>query len=113
MATTLSTAIVVVYFARTLARVEPGFSPRSLNRTLGRSLLAILPATLAFGLPIWAGVLEGDTLQGLGVLVVVGVAGLSSYYALARRLGVQEVGEIVAFGKASLLRLVSTLRSRA
>jgi putative peptidoglycan lipid II flippase len=109
LATTLSTALVVAFFAWSLARAEPSFAPRSLNRTFTKSLLAILPSALLFGIPIWAGAFGGGTVEGLVLLVVIGVAGLTSYYALARRLGLREVAEIAAFGMDSLRRLAARL----
>jgi hypothetical protein len=75
-------------------------------------VLAILPATLVFGIPIWAGLVQGGLIEGLIVLGVVGVAGLASYYAIARRLGIDEIDAIVWFARDSLLRFLARLGVR-
>jgi putative peptidoglycan lipid II flippase len=110
LATTLSTAVVVVFFGQRLGQAEPAFSMRPLGGTFVRASLATLPSVLVFGIPIWAGVIEGGLVERVLLLVVVGVAGLSSYYAIAQRLGLEELGSIVGFAKDSLRRLLARLR---
>ncbi len=112
LATTLVSVVMVVYFSHRLARAEPAFHPRVLGGTFARASLAILPIAIVFGIPIWAGVVDGDLAQRVALLAVVGVAGLTWYYGIARRLGLQEADAIVAFGKGTLRRVVGRLLIR-
>ena len=112
LGTTLVSIVMVVFFSHRLARAEPAFKPRVLGRTFARASLAILPSAIAFGIPIWAGVVAGDLATRLAILVVAGVAGLTSYYGIARRLGLHEASAIIAFGKDTLRRVVGRLPVR-
>ncbi len=112
VAASLVSVVVVLFQGHQLKRAEPDLSLRPVWRTFFRSSLAILPSALVFGLPIWAGVIDGDLAQRMVVLIVVGVAGLTSYYGIARRLGLQEASSIVAFGKSTLRRVVARLPIR-
>lgn len=112
LATTIISIVMVAFFGLILARAEPSLSLRLLGRTFIRAALAILPAVLAFGVPIWAGLVHGDLVVRVLILAATGVAGLSSYYVLARRLGLEEAGAIVAFGTDSLGRLLARILSR-
>ena len=107
LATTGVSVVMVIYLARRLARDEPTLSLGSLNRTFLKALVAISPSALVFGIPIWAGVVQGDTAFRLVVLAVVGVAGLSSYVVIARWIGLRQAAAIVAFGKDSLRRILA------
>lgn len=116
MATTLSSIIVLTIQTRRLSRLEPDLSLAAIWQTLLRSMLAILPSVLAFGIPIWAGILDGDLAMRVVILVVAGVAGLTTYYHLARRFGVKEAGTIIAFGTSTVryaLRRLAVLTSRS
>ncbi len=106
IATTVVSVVVVAFLSRMLVRFEPTFSLRLVWRTFLKACLAILPGALVFGVPIWAGVINGDLAQRVVILVTVGVAGLTSYYGIARRLGLEEAGSIVAFGKDTLRRIL-------
>jgi O-antigen/teichoic acid export membrane protein len=110
LATTIVSVVVIIYMGYRVARLEPDVSLRPVWRTLAKASLASLPGALLFGIPIWTGLLDGDFLQRVALLAVVGVAGLSSYYALARRLGLDEASAILAFGKSTLRRAVGRFR---
>ena len=111
LATTIVSVVMVVFFGRMLMRVEPTFSSRQLGRTFVKASLAILPSALVFGIPIWAGVVGHDLVQRVLVLVVVGTTGLSSYYAIARRIGLDEARSIAAFAKDTLRRMLTRRRA--
>ncbi len=113
LATTVVSVIMVGFFTRMLKRVEPTFSPGRLGRVFFRATLAILPSALVFGIPVWAGIVGDDLAQRVVVLVVVGTAGLSSYYAIARRLGLDEARSIAAFVKDTLRRVLRRTRESA
>jgi putative peptidoglycan lipid II flippase len=112
LATTLATAVVVLYFGHRLGQVEPAFSLGSLYRVLFRASVAILPSALIFGIPIWGGFIQGGLLENVVVLAVAGVAGLWSYYLIARLVELQEVDSIVGFGRSSLAQVVARVRAR-
>ena len=105
LATTLVSVVMVAYFGFMLKRVEPTFSPRRLGPTFVKALLAILPSVLVFGIPIWAGVVGKDLVWRVLVLAVVGAVGLSSYFAIARHIGLGEASAIAAFGRNTLRRI--------
>jgi putative peptidoglycan lipid II flippase len=105
LATVVVSIVVNLFLGRQLMRLEPSLSARRFWRTSGRSLAAILPSAIIVGVPIWAGWIEGGFVLRVAVLLVAGVAGLGSYYLLARRLGVEEVTSIVAFGLGTLRRV--------
>ena len=76
-------------------------------RRVIRASLAILPSVVVFGLPIWAGIAGDDLIVRVVVLVTTGVAGLTPYYRLARRLGLEEAQAIAAFGVNTMRRAYS------
>lgn len=112
LATSLVSVVMVLYFSYRLTRIEPSYSPWRVWRAFVRASLASLPSAVAFGLPIWAGLVEGGLLVRFSTLVFVGVAGLSTYYVLARRLGLQEAASIIAFARNTLKRIVRSVPNR-
>ena len=115
MASVIVSVGVVAFLGNRLARLEPSLSPGRIWRTFLLGALSILPSALVFGILIWARVLDGDLGQRVALLITAGVAGLSSYYAIARRLGLREVDSIISFGLDTARRnpaaLVSMERS--
>lgn len=105
LATVVVSVVVNLFLGRQLARMESSLSARRFWQTFTRAGLAILPGALIAGIPIWAGWVDGGFVQRVAALIVAGVAGLASYYVLARRLGLDEVGSIVAFGASALRRV--------
>lgn len=104
-ASVVVSVLVVIFMGDRFVRLEPTFSPRLIWRTFMKASFAIMPSTLVFGLPIWFGIIGSDFGLQVVVLVTVGVAGLTSYYAIARRLGLTEADSIITFAK-STVRLV-------
>lgn len=109
LATSFVSVVMVVYFSYRLTRIESAFSSSRIARVFLRASLAIMPSALVFGLPIWAGAVQGGLEVRITVLVVVGVAGLTTYYGLARRLGLGEAASIVAFARNTGTRFVARL----
>ncbi len=109
VATTISSIAVLVVMANLLSRLEPSLSLLVVWRTLLKASLAILPSMLVFGVPVWAGVIDGDLGFRVVVLAVAGVVGLLSYYRIARRLGLEEAGLIMAFGTNTVRRIYHRL----
>jgi putative peptidoglycan lipid II flippase len=102
MATTVASVVTFIFMGRLLSRLEPALSLLAVWRTLVRSSFAILPSMVVFGVPIWAGVAGSETSVRVITLVVLAVAGLATYYGIARRLGLQEADAIMAFGTSTL-----------
>ncbi len=107
LAVSFVSIVVVAFQGYRLKRIEADLSFRQVWRTFVRSSLAILPSALVFGIPIWAGVIDGDLVQRVVLLVVVGVVGLATSYPIARRLCLQGASSIVAFGRSTLRRALS------
>ena len=63
MAISVSSFVVVVFQAYQLKRVEPDLVLGSVWSTFFKSSIAVLPSALAFGIPIWLGVVDGDLAQ--------------------------------------------------
>jgi putative peptidoglycan lipid II flippase len=105
LATVVVSIVVNLFLGHQLMRMEPSLSARRFWRTFSRSLAAIMPIALIVAIPMWAGWIDGGFVQRVIALLVSGVAGLGSYYLIARRLGVEEVTSIVAFGSSTIRRL--------
>ena len=106
MATVIMSVVAIAFMGDRLARLEPTLSPRRIWRTFLRSVLATLPSALVFGILIWARVFDGGFAERVVLLVFTGVAGLASYYAIARRLGLTETDSIIAFGVNTARRIL-------
>jgi putative peptidoglycan lipid II flippase len=104
IATTIASTLVLFVQGYLLSRLEPALSLAAVWRTFLKATLAIAPSTIVFAIPIWAGAVPDDLVIRVVVLVVVGVTGLTSYYALARRTGLQEAASITSFGTNVLRR---------
>jgi putative peptidoglycan lipid II flippase len=90
LASSVTSTIVLGYFARRLAREEQGLELRSLARTGAIATLASLPpAILAAGLA-WGGFVPGGVLPGLVFLGAAGALGLLVYAVLAAWIGLPE-----------------------
>lgn len=107
MATVVASILVVVFMGRRLVRIEPSLSLHRVWRTFLKASLAILPSALIFGLPIWFGAIDGGSAQQALTLAVVGMVSLASYYLIARRLGLEEAGSIIAFAVSTLRRVIA------
>lgn len=110
LATTGVSLFMVWYLGLRLSREEPRVRLRLLGRTLTKATIASLPAALVFGIPIWLGYGGESLFERLALLAVVGVAGLTSYYVIALRLGMVEAGAIVRFGFDSVRRVLARVR---
>ncbi len=106
-ATTITSIVLFVAQGRRLSKLEPELSLMVVWRRVVRSSLAILPSVVVFGLPIWAGLAGDELVVRVVVLVAAGVAGLTLYYRLARRLGLEEAHAITAFGVNTVRRVYS------
>jgi putative peptidoglycan lipid II flippase len=105
LATVIASVIVILYMGERLSRSEPTMSTRLIWRTFFRASFAILPSAVVFGLPVWAGFIGESFAERVVVLVVAGFVGLSSYYWIARFLGLRESEAIMAFGTNTLRRV--------
>ena len=72
MATVLTSIIVVLFMGHRLKRAEPAFSARVVWRTLIVSSLAVMPAVILLGVPIWSGFVGSDLIHRVFALVFAG-----------------------------------------
>ena len=107
LATTVVSVILIVFLGHRLIILEPSLSASAVWRTSLKACVAAAPATIAFGIPIWMGLGSGSFGLGLATLAIVGMLGLSSYFAIARRIGLTEAGAILSFGVDTLRRVLS------
>lgn len=105
LATVVVSVFVLVFMANRLVRLEPALSLGMVWGTFLKAALATLPGALVLGIPVWGGWMGEDAGQRIFGLVVVGVAGLTSYYGIARRLGLAEADSIIAFGLDTMRQL--------
>ena len=90
LSSSIAQTIVLVYFARRLARSEDGFALRGLVRTLGLATLASAPASVAIALLSWTGHLPHETIPALASLAVVSVIAMAGYLLAASWIGLDE-----------------------
>jgi putative peptidoglycan lipid II flippase len=90
LSSSLTAMVVLVFFARQVARSEDDFEIAPITRTLFLTVVASLPVALPIGLLCWLGVVPGGLAVGLGALALFGAVGLLGYLLVALRLGLEE-----------------------
>jgi putative peptidoglycan lipid II flippase len=90
LSSSVTSAIVLVFFAQRVARSERTFSVRAIGETTARATLASLPPALVIAGIAWSGVIPSGVLPGLVALTAFGILGLLGYLAIATRLGLEE-----------------------
>lgn len=104
LASSVTTTIVLIFFARRLARAEEGLELRSLARTGAVATLASLPPAILAAALAWGGVVPPGILPGLLFLIAVGALGLLAYAAIAAWIGLAEARILLQLGGDRLLR---------
>jgi putative peptidoglycan lipid II flippase len=98
LASSVSSTIVSIFFARRLARSEAGLRLPPLARTVFLAILSIGPAAIASAAIAWSGLVPSGALPALVVLVVCGVGGMASYVVVATVVGLEEPRALVRLG---------------
>lgn len=104
LASSVTVTIVLIFFARRLAREEEGFELRSLARTGAVATLASLPPAILAAALAWGGLVPPGILPGLLFLIAVGALGMLAYAAIAAWVGLAEVRILLHLGRDRLVR---------
>lgn len=105
LSSSITSTIVLFYFASRLTGSEEGFAPRVLAETLGLAILASAPAAVAIGAVAWTGHLPHETVPAFVSLVAVTIIGVVVYLLASRSLGLDEPGILVQIMLGRLGRL--------
>ena len=104
LASSVTSTIVLVFFARRLARGETGLELRSLARAGAVATVASLPPAILVAALAWSGAVPSGIVPGIVFLVAAGVLGLLVYAAIAAWLGLAEVRILLQLGRDRLVR---------
>jgi len=100
LATSVTSTIVLIFFARRVASAEEGLRLRPLVRCALIALTASLAPALVVMVVVWAGLVPSGFVPNLVCLVVVGALGPLVYAAIAARLGLGEVRILLDLGRS-------------
>jgi putative peptidoglycan lipid II flippase len=103
LATSITNALIAVFFGFMLVRAEPTFRPELVWRTVGIAIAAAAPAVIVIAALAWSQPPPSETFVALAFLVAAGLAVAGTYLWLSRRLGLLEPATIVG-------ALLSTIR---
>lgn len=112
LASSITSVIVLVFFAWRLSRSESTFTVVPIARTLRLATLASLPIALPLAALSWSGLVPSGTFAGLVALVAFGVLGLLGYLIVALRLGLDEARDVRQLGREWRARRGSAGQSR-
>jgi len=104
LASSITSTLVLIYFARRLETSEPAFTIDPIARTLGQAILASMPGTMAIGAFCWFGVVEIKDVAALVALAVMGVLGGLGYLAAATLLGMEEPRTLITISMSAVRR---------
>ena len=91
LSSTITSALVLLYFVWQLNRREPGVEPRGIARTLVLAAAAVAPGAIVIGAVAWAGLVPAGLGPGLAALALFGALGLLAYGAAAWFLRIVEI----------------------
>jgi putative peptidoglycan lipid II flippase len=104
LASSVTSTIVLIFFARRVATSERSFELAPLVRTGVTALLASLPTAFVAAAIAWGGFVPRGVVPGLAFLVVVGTLGLIVYVAVAASIGLAEARVLLQFGRDRVRR---------
>jgi putative peptidoglycan lipid II flippase len=107
-ASSLAESTVLVFFFLRFSRSEPSFRIHPLLGTLLRAAAAVAPAAMIFAIVTWSGSIPSDTLPGLILLAVFGIAGIVAYVLAAPFVGLAEPAILVRQTRAVMRRRLSS-----
>ena len=110
LSSSAATALVLVFFARRLSRMEDGLRLRPLVRQVVRTSLAAIPGIVPLGLLVWALPPGTPLVQSIILAGMVTVAGLASYLVMSAVLQVREPLEILAVVRSVAVRFITSRR---
>lgn len=108
LSSSITSALVLAFFARRLAISEAALTLSPIARTIGLAVLASTPVTIAAALLCWSGRAPSDVLPAIAALLGIGMLGAIGYVSGATWLGMEEPRNLVRFVVGRLLRGRST-----
>jgi peptidoglycan biosynthesis protein MviN/MurJ (putative lipid II flippase) len=90
LSSSVTAAVVLLFFAVRLSGFEPSFELAPIGRTLGLTLLASLPPAVVALIVSWSGITTGNTALGIVALFLIGTVGLLAYFVVGLLLGLEE-----------------------
>lgn len=104
LSSSITSALVLAFFARRLTTSEDTFTLGPIARTMGLAVLASTPVTLVAALLCWTGQTPAGVLPSIALLVGIGVFGILGYLLLGDRLGMVEPRRVVRLTVGRLVR---------
>ena len=104
LSSSVTSAIVLGFFAWRLTISEAALRLRPIGRTLRLALVASTPIAIAAALMCWTQPAPSGIVPGLAALLGIGVLGMVGYLLLATWLGMQESRTLVQLAADKLLR---------
>jgi len=106
----VTSTVVLIFFARRVAASERGLELRSLVRAAVTALFASLPFAAVAAVIAWGGLVPRGLLPGLVFLFVVGTVGLVGYVAVAASIGLAEARVLVQLSRGWIARRLNPPR---
>ena len=104
LSSSVTSAIVLGFFAWRLTISEAALRLRPIGRTLRLAFVASAPIAIAAALLCWTQPAPSGIVLGVGALLGIGFLGMVGYLLLATWLGMQEAGTLVQMAAGRLLR---------
>lgn len=95
LSSSITSALVLVFFGWRLATSERAFTIGPIARTLGLAVLASTPMTVAGGLLCWGGHTPSEVVPAAMLVVGIGLLGAVGYLVAANWLGMEEPGTLI------------------
>jgi putative peptidoglycan lipid II flippase len=104
LATSITLAVIVLFFANRVHAIEPTFDSLTWIRVFVRAAVMATPGALLAAWIAWTFWPDLGTLSGLVLLVAIGVVGLTVYFVVARVVGSREQVVIMTTARKALRR---------
>jgi putative peptidoglycan lipid II flippase len=108
LSSSITSALVVAFFAWRLAILEAAFTLSPIARTMGLAVLASTPVTISAALLCWTGHAPSQVVPAIVVLLGIGILGMIGYLLAATWLGMEEPQTLARLAVGRLFRGRST-----
>lgn len=106
LSSSLTAIVVLIFFARRLARSEGDFVLAPIRRTVLLAIASCVPVAIPIGLVCWLRLIPEVLFIDLAALLAFGALGLLGYAVIAIRLGLDEVGVFAQLIRSAFPRRV-------
>lgn len=103
LSSSVTSAIVLGFFAWRLTISEADFRLHAIGRTLALAVVAGTPVTIAAAWLCWTGRTPSDLVPALGALLGIGAIGMAGYFLVAMWVGMEESRTLVRLTVGRLL----------